>query len=209
MPETKMEIWNALKHPPESALKKISGGRMNGKTDIHPQWRYQAMTEQFGPIGIGWKFTIDEHWSEPILTEVLCHVRISLFIKQGDIWSEPIPGIGGNKTVAIEKAGPHISDEGYKMALTDALSVAMKLLGVAADIYMGLCNGSKYQKQANQPAQQQKTDISLDTVKSADWTKYLQGFANTKDALAGIAQTYIISNEVHAYVSEFYQQAAK
>jgi hypothetical protein len=40
----------------------------------------------------------------------------------------------------------HSNDEGYKMAITDALSVAMKSLGVAADIYMGLWDGSKYKQ---------------------------------------------------------------
>ena len=35
----------------------------------------------------------------------------------------------------MESKGAYVSDECYKMALTDALSVAMKALGVAADVY--------------------------------------------------------------------------
>jgi len=46
--------------------------------------------------------------------------------------------------VENESKGPHTSDEAYKMALTDALSVAMKALGVAADIYLGMWDGSKF-----------------------------------------------------------------
>ena len=39
-----------------------------------------------------------------------------------------------------------MNDEALKMATTDALSVAMKQLGVAADVYMNNMDGSKYQK---------------------------------------------------------------
>ena len=60
----KMEIWNALKTPPPSALKKIGGGRLKGMTDINPMWRYQIMTEQFGMCGVGWKYDIVRTWSE-------------------------------------------------------------------------------------------------------------------------------------------------
>ena len=32
----------------------------------------------------------------------------------------------------------HLNDEAYKMALTDAISVACKQLGVGADVYLSL-----------------------------------------------------------------------
>jgi hypothetical protein len=139
-----LEIWNAMKQPPKEALKAIGGGRLKGMTDIKPQWRYLAMTERFGPIGIGWKYTIDRLWTEPgAVGEVLAFALITLYIKP-DQWSDGIPGIGGSTIIDKEKEGLHSSDEGYKMAVTDALSVAMKTLGVAADVYMGSWNGSKY-----------------------------------------------------------------
>lgn len=37
--------------------------------------------------------------------------------------------------VSLEKNGLHTSDECFKMALTDAISVACKALGIGADIY--------------------------------------------------------------------------
>ena len=52
--------------------------------------------------------------------------------------------------VVKESGGLHINDEAYKMAVTDALSVALKMLGVGADVYMGLYDGSKY-KDAPEP----------------------------------------------------------
>jgi len=140
-----LEIYDALKQPPREALRTIQGGRLAGKTDINPQWRYKAMTEQFGVCGIGWKYEIVRVFSEPASeSQVFAFAEVHLFIKQGDKWSDPIPGYGGSMLVEKERAGLHSSDEGYKMAITDALSTAMKMLGVAADIYAGLWDGTKY-----------------------------------------------------------------
>ena len=136
-----LEIWNRLKRPPASALKQIKGGRISGMTDISPQWRYEVMTENFGPIGTGWYYEIVKTWSEKTIDDqVSVYVMINLFV--GD--SKPIFGLGGSMLYTKESKGFYHSDECYKMALTDALSVAMKQLGVGADIYMGLWDGSKY-----------------------------------------------------------------
>ena len=147
-----METWNKLKQPPPSALKTIKGGRLKGMTDVNPQWRYQAMTEQFGVCGVGWKYSVQRVWSEAgadgqmcAFAEVLLYIRL----KSEDMWSDGIPGTGGSMMISKEKTGLHTSDECYKMAVTDALSVAMKMLGVAADIYAGLWDGSKYKDATN------------------------------------------------------------
>jgi len=144
MTEENMKLWDAVKQPPPTALKVIMGGRLKGKSDISPQWRYQAMTEQFGPCGVGWKYEIKRLWNEPgPANQVFAFAEIMLYIKT-DQWSEPIPGVGGSMLVEQESSGLHASDEGYKMAITDALSVSMKMIGVAADVYAGLWDGSKY-----------------------------------------------------------------
>jgi len=140
-----LDIYNTLKQPPKEALRTIEAGRLRGKTDINPQWRYMAMTEQFGPCGVGWKYGVTQVWNEPAGDgQIFAFATINLFYKIGDVWSDPIPGLGGSMLVEKEKAGLHANDEGYKMAITDALSTAMKMLGVAADIYAGLWDGTKY-----------------------------------------------------------------
>ena len=141
-----MEFWDKVKQPPDHALKTIGGGRLKGLTDINPQWRYQALTEEFGMCGIGWKYTIDKVWSvDTCDSQVFAFAEISLFIKNGEVWSDAISGIGGSMLVAKESSGLHASDEGYKMAVTDALSVACKALGIGANIYAGLSD-TKYNK---------------------------------------------------------------
>ena len=142
-----LESWNKVCRPPASALKAIAAGRLKGKTDINPQWRLKIMTEVYGQCGIGWYYDVVRFWCEEGADSVLmAFAHIHLFILNGDKWSAPIPGVGGSQLVQKESSGLHSNDEAYKMATTDALSVAMKQLGVASDIYEGLWDGSKYKE---------------------------------------------------------------
>ena len=146
-----ISIYESLARPPKDALREIPAGKLKGKTDINPQWRYKAMTEKFGLVGIGWKYEIQKLWVEDgANNEKLAFAQVAVMIKDGDLWSEPIVGIGGSKLVVIERERPTSNDEGYKMAVTDAFSTALKMLGVAADIYAGRWDGSKYKKPAEQ-----------------------------------------------------------
>jgi len=157
-----MDIWNKVCQPPSSALKTIKGGRLSGMTDINPQWRFKAMTEMFGPCGIGWRWTLSEiRRMDGADGESMLFATVWLYVKHEDQWSEGIPGVGGTKLVAKERDGLHNNDEAIKMATTDALSVAMKSLGVGADIYMGLWDGSKYKgSEANASQGEANTDIT-------------------------------------------------
>lgn len=135
-----MSIYNAVRTPPKEALRPITAGRLRGKSDISPMWRIKALTEQFGPAGFGWYYTIENQWLEPGADgEIAAFCRIALYVRRNEDedWSQPIPGIGGSMLVAKEKEGLHTNDECYKMALTDAIGVACKALGFAADVYWG------------------------------------------------------------------------
>src|SRR3972149_7732773 len=93
-----------------------------------------AMTDKFGQIGMGWYYDVEDMWIEQGHGgELAAFVHIKLYTKidahewngpKG--WSKPISGIGGSMLVAQEKNGAYTSDQAYKMATTDALSVAMK-----------------------------------------------------------------------------------
>lgn len=155
MPEQKnMKIYDAARTVPETAKKKISGGRLNGKTDINPMWRIKILTEQFGACGFGWKYEIlSERLEAGAGGEIAAFVTIHLFVKMDDEWSAPIPGVGGSAFVAKERNGMYTSDECFKMALTDAISVACKALGIGADVYWN-ADASKYTNPVTMPATQ-------------------------------------------------------
>ena len=157
MEEKAIDIYESLARPPKDALREIQAGKLKGKTDINPQWRYKAMTEKFGLVGIGWKYEVQKLWTEAGAgNEKLAFAQVAVFVKDGDAWSEPIVGIGGSKLVQFEKGAFVSNDEGYKMAVTDAFSTALKMLGVAADIYAGRWDGTKYNDEPQTPAPPKK-----------------------------------------------------
>ena len=162
--ENNLELWKRLEMPPDWAKKTIGAGRLKGKTDINPQWRYLALTEEFGICGIGWKYEIEKMWTEPGgQGEVMCFVIVSLYFAtevcidgvMKKAWSAAIPGIGGHMIVQKESSGLHANDEGFKMATTDALSVACKMIGVGAAIYSGE-SYSKYAAEEERAAAQKE-----------------------------------------------------
>lgn len=136
-------VYDALRTPDKRALKTIQGGRLKGMTDIKPQWRTQIMTEVFGLCGFGWKYDPPVFTYQTIGNETNVICNTNLYVKVDGEWSAAIPGVGGSKVATMEKNGMYVSDEAEKMALTDALSVAMKTIGVAADVYIGYSD-SKY-----------------------------------------------------------------
>ena len=146
---TPIERYRSIAQPPPWALKKIGGGRLKGMTDIKPAWRIQAITEQYGLCGFGWKFEVVEQRTEQGSEgQIFAFVDVLLYLRLDEKWSEPIPGAGGSMLVEMEKSGLHSNDEAFKMATTDALSSAMKLIGMASDVYAGQWDGSKYARNA-------------------------------------------------------------
>lgn len=154
-----LDLYNKVRTVPQEACKGFSNGSFSG-TDINPMWRIKTLTEHFGVCGVGWYIDEVDRWTETVEGEQLVFVKIHLFIKDNGEWSKPIVGIGGNKTLQIfpaKQGRPEVrkvSDESYKMALTDAISVACKHLGIGADIYWQT-DPTKYTRYYNTQPQEQ------------------------------------------------------
>lgn len=134
-----MRIYEASRKCPQEALKTIQAGKLKGKSDINPMWRIKQLTELFGPCGIGWKTFDETFWTTPGANgEVIawCSLKLSYWVaEEWNDWSEPVFGIGGSMLVDTQREKLTSNDEAYKMAYTDAISVACKALGFAADVY--------------------------------------------------------------------------
>lgn len=151
-----LQFYNSVRQVPDTGKKSIGAGRLKGMTDINPMWRIKVLTEQCGPCGFGWRYEITKQWLEAAGNETKAFCNINLYIKIGEEWSHAIPGTGGSSFIAMERNGPYVSDECYKMALTDAISVAAKALGVGADVYFSkdVPYNSKYENIPPQPQSQ-------------------------------------------------------
>lgn len=158
-----MTIYNKVREVPQTALKVIQAGRLKDKYDINPMWRLKVLTETFGMCGFGWKYEIKKQWlEEGANNEISAFVNIDLYVKHEGEWSAAIPGTGGSMFVAKESKGPYTSDECFKMALTDAISVACKALGIGADVYWNKdktkYNTTEQPKQGSEPFKNENTD---------------------------------------------------
>ena len=170
-----LKVWNSVREVPQTAMKAIMGGRLKGMSDINPVWRMKTLTEQFGMCGFGWKYEIvDERLEKGCNDEVSAFVKINLFVNVDGVWSDAIPGTGGSSFIAKEKNGMYQSDECFKMALTDAISVSCKALGFGADVYWS-ADRTKYSK----PTEQAQQDPNLITEAQAK-RLFAVGSGNTK-----------------------------
>lgn len=144
-----MKIYEAARAVPQEALKTIQAGRLKGMSDINPMFRVKRLTEMFGPCGVGWWYDVTkkEIIYDEITNQKCAFVDINLYYTDPETGhdSHAIPGTGGASFVATERNGPYMSDECYKMALTDAISVSAKALGIGADVYYEK-DRSKYTK---------------------------------------------------------------
>lgn len=139
-------IWEVLgkTDPKHTKYFKRSGG-FSG-TAIKPMWANQRMTEFFGPCGTGWGSTEPQFQIVPADKEIMVYCTVGLwYLEAGSAArSEIVYGVGGDKVLKSQTSGLRADDEAFKMAYTDALGNAMKFIGVAADIHMGMFDDSKY-----------------------------------------------------------------
>lgn len=221
--EENMTLYNAVRAVPEEAKKPFDTGRFKG-TDVNPMWRLKVLTEQFGPCGIGHYVECTRKWTEQCTDgSIAAFVDINLYVKYNGEWSKPIFGTGGSKLVTMEKKysksgelsiSPYLSDEAYKMAYTDAISVACKALGIAADVYYEK-DKSKYtiadEKRAEEekaaatreaaPAPAATTVPSFHTVKKTlqpgkpGWKETIAWLSDLRKDPKTVKDNYIITEE--------------
>lgn len=173
-----LEIYSRVCEVPSNAQKEIKAGRIKGFTDINPMWRIKKLTEIFGACGFGWYTDDIKHWLEDGANGTkTAHVTLNLYVKENDEWSKPIFGIGGASYISNEKGGAYTSDECFKMAYTDALSVACKALGFGANVYWA-AGRSKYNSQ--------NTPLSP-TDEKQDWSRNAKNTA-ANNIISGLAK---------------------
>jgi hypothetical protein len=114
-------------------------------------------TEQFGPIGQGWKYRCDY---STITSGNICFQFADLTIiwsDKADRWHEYGPVRGCN--MLIDPKG-RVDEDAPKKAMTDALTKALSHLGFSADVFMGMFDNQKYVDKLNKEIKQSVVDMS-------------------------------------------------
>lgn len=139
---TKTDLWDRLgKTDPKHTKPFQRSGGFKG-TSIKPIYSYRRMTEEFGPCGEGWGINEPSFQVVPGSDgEVLVYCTASIWYGEK---SKIVFGVGGDKAVVKQSSGLRGDDEAFKKAFTDGITNALKMIGVGADVHMGMFDDDKY-----------------------------------------------------------------
>lgn len=172
------KLWDILgRTDPKHTKPFTRGGGFKG-TALKPMYSYRRMTEEFGPCGIGWG--VNEPSFQVVAGtdgEVLVYCTASIWYRQGNTEAKTVYGVGGDKVVAKFSTGLKSDDEAFKKAFTDAVTNALKLIGVGADIHMGMFDDNKYvnamKEEFAEPANDAPRKSSAQLKRDGAWDKLM------------------------------------
>jgi len=165
----KTALWDTLgKTDPKHTKGFTRGGGFKG-TAIKPMWSYRRMTEEFGPCGTGWgigtpQFQVLQGADDEKL--VFCTVSVWYGTDRHEL-----VGVGGDKAVGKFSSGLKSDDEAFKKAFTDAVTNALKMIGVGADVHMGLFDDSKYVNDLRQTFIEEPANEAVPPKRQVGWSK--------------------------------------
>lgn len=153
MSDNKMQLWNEVQATDPSATKEanVSGQKI---TSISGQHMIRRATEMFGPVGIGWGWSVVEERfdqggpvrndkGEVLGNEVGHTVRIRLWFELNGKRGE-VEQYGCTPFAYKSKWGITTDTEAPKKSLTDAIKKALSMLGFSADIFLGMFDDREY-----------------------------------------------------------------
>lgn len=145
-----MKIWGSLEKTDPAYTKQFTrGGGFKG-TALNGTYIVRRLTEEFGPCGCGWKFVIEDERIETghILksgdTARVHIIRGHLEYRLDGEWYSTSSQFGQTMMVDENKYGTFTDEEAPKKSVTDCQAKCAVLLGIGADIHLGLYDDNKY-----------------------------------------------------------------
>lgn len=136
-------LWNRAFTTDPRAVKAITGKQYKGNSP-KPYWIVERMTDEFGPCGIGWGFTILSERMERLTDTDVLHIAVVRMWYVLDEKRGEFEQIGQTKAVYQSKNGMMVDEDAPKKSVTDALVKCASYLGFAGDIFSGMWDDSKY-----------------------------------------------------------------
>lgn len=177
-----LALWNAVEKTDPKHVKPITGKSYQGNSP-KPHYLIRKATETFGPIGIGWGFTIvNERIEEGAGGERMHIAQVRVWFKWNGERGE-VEHIGGTQFSGLRASGKPFTDEDApKKSVTDALVKALSMIGFAGDIFMGRYDDSKYvaelhdeaRREAAPPETTEGLDKHLEAIEAATTLEALQ-----------------------------------
>lgn len=141
-----LQIWNSFADIDPQFTKQITGKDYTG-TSPNPQYVIRCLTELFGPVGQGFGWRILEDGFQQLGDTHLHWCRIEFWHTSRDNTFE---AYGQTKAAYVTSTGRHrVDEDAPKKSLTDAITKAASQIGIAANIFLGRWDDSRYVAQVN------------------------------------------------------------
>ena len=186
-------LWDKLgKTDPAHTKQFKRAGGFSG-TAIKPMWAYKRMTEEFGPCGKGWGIGEPSFQVVPGPEgEMLVYCTASIwYVAADESGPHTVYGVGGDKAVGKNKYGLASDDEAFKKAFTDAITNALKMIGVGADVHMGLFDDSKYVNEVGnefREVEEAKAKSSAQLKREGEWERVSKEIADAMNDVTTFGQ---------------------
>lgn len=164
------ELWDRVCKTDPRAVKAITGKQYQGNSP-KPYWIVERLTEEFGPCGIGWGFSILNERMERLTDTEILHVAVVRFWYDLNGKRGELEQIGQTKAVYEKsKGGLMVDEDAPKKSVTDALVKCASYIGFAGDIFSGRWDDSKYVAEVG--AEYREKERAADPARAtwlADW----------------------------------------
>lgn len=135
-----LDLWNRFADIDPKFTKKITGKPYQG-TSPSPQYVIRCLTEMFGPVGVGFGWSVTSEGFQPLGEEILHWCRIRFWHGSPENGYE---AYGQTKALMNTRNGQMSDEDAPKKSLTDAIVKAASHIGIAANIFLGRWDDQKY-----------------------------------------------------------------
>jgi hypothetical protein len=164
-----MQLWRRVCVTDPKAVKAITGKQYSGNSP-KPYWIVERLTQEFGPCGIGWGFTILSERYERFGESESLHIAVVRFWyvldgKRGEL--EQVGQTRGSYMTAAKQGNPGrflVDEDAPKKSVTDALVKCASYLGFAGDIFSGRWDDSRYVAGANREWREREAAEASETA---------------------------------------------
>jgi len=139
-----LKLWNDVCETNPDHTKEITLGRKI--TAIDPYRQIEAATSQFGPVGVGWGWSVSQVTFLP--TD---EVGVLIDMWHGD--SGKTFCHWGQASLYIDNAKQKRDKDCMKKATTDGITKCLSMLGFNADVFLGKFDDNKYVQELKNKAE--------------------------------------------------------
>ena len=158
-----LELWDSVEKTDPSHTKEVTFGRKI--TAIDPYRQIKNATEKFGPVGVGWGWTV-------VQIEHLPTNELGILIRMWHTDKANTFDQWGQASLYIDKAEKKKDTDCLKKATTDGVTKCLSLIGFNADVFLGKFEDNKYVNQLKEEFQDITPQVKswVDAIKSNQTT---------------------------------------